>query len=235
MNIYVCSTVRHLLFSLLKASEEPEQEHDILFFSDFQNASLDDWNLDHLPENIVVYNVARQHFRHLLSQTAKGKLYYFLAMRNLAAPTLIREAFTAILESECPDFNARFQQKDNHRLWLFNERNKMSRLFRLLVPTFSILEDGSGNYLEIKTLWWKWPVRALLGRPPRYILFGEDRRCTEILAIFPDRLPDYVKAKGKTIDFLNTPQAKELVRTLLGNKLPTTAIIVIGPKEPSSM
>ncbi len=46
LNIYVCSTVRHLLFALLRADLHREEPHHILFFADYQHTSLADWHLE---------------------------------------------------------------------------------------------------------------------------------------------------------------------------------------------
>jgi len=66
MNIYICSTVRHLLFALCRGSAGPHEQHHILFFADYQGASLADWNLADIPKNIHVYEMARADFRRRL-------------------------------------------------------------------------------------------------------------------------------------------------------------------------
>ena len=53
LNIYVCSTVRHLLFALLRSDLLKEETHHILFFADYQHTSLADWHLDSLPVKVI--------------------------------------------------------------------------------------------------------------------------------------------------------------------------------------
>ncbi len=230
MNIYICSTVRHLLFALLKASQNDSEQHHILFFSDFQQASLHDWNLGSLPESIVVHDVQRADFRAQLGSRWQTRLYYYLAMRNLAAPAPLQQAFLQVLARTCPVFGAAFAAARHRSLWLFNERNKMARLFRLTTPRFSVIEEGAGNYLGVHVAAWKKPLRLLLGRPPGQWYFGEDRRCDAVWVQHPDKLPAYVRHKGRRIDFFSDRSGHDLVLQLFPAqdelRLPANTVIL---------
>jgi hypothetical protein len=219
MNFYICSTVRHLLFSLLKALNENNETHKILFFSDFQNTSLDAWDLSDLPNNIQVYEGNRRQFRERLTNNLRGKIFYFLAMRNAVAPAYFETAFNDTLRELHPDIAQSFQNARQRNLWLFNERNKMARVFRLINQDFCMIEEGSGNYHYFKKTWWRWPGRALLGRPINKLSFGEDKRCRKILVSYPDKVPPYVRHKAQQIDFLDTPKSKKLVRKMFAGTI----------------
>jgi len=220
LNIYICSTVRHLLFSLLRAASSNEDDHQILYFSDYQNASLKDWNFGRLPKNIVTHDVTRRTFRQQLDATTRGRLCYFLAMRNLGAPTKILEPLHEILKTSAPELAEQLAAGKKVRLWLFNERNKMSRIFRLLVRHFSLIEDGESNYLLLGCPWWKWPARLVLGLPARTRVFGDDPRCDSIWVLYPNRLPQYVRDKGRLIDFLDGSVARDLMARIFGDFAP---------------
>jgi len=217
MNFYICSTVRHLLFALLQALSEPDQTHHILFFSDFQSTSLEPWDLAHLPANINVHEGNRRQFRKELTSDLRGTLFYFLAMRNLAAPGFLRQAFFKTLGQLHPDIATTFRNAEDRELWLFNERNKMARVFRLITQRFNLIEEGSGNYHYFTKSVWRWPGRALLGRPYNKLSFGEDRRCQTILVSYPEKLPPFVARKGARIDFLDTPASKQVIRRMFGD------------------
>jgi len=63
MNIYLCSTVRHLLFSLLKANSSANEQHHIFMIADQQNINSDNLELADLPSNINVYFILREKIR----------------------------------------------------------------------------------------------------------------------------------------------------------------------------
>lgn len=53
---------------------------------------------------------------------------------------------------------------DSGQLFLFNDNNKMSRLFKLLSPNYEIIEDGIGNYLKVAVKGTKRHARFLSGK-----------------------------------------------------------------------
>jgi len=236
MNFYICSTVRHFLFALLKACSETDETHHILFFSDFQATSLDAWNLSNLPANITVHEGNRRKFRARLTETTRGKLFYFLALRNLWAPAFLEEAFFGTLDHLHSDIAQPFRNASPRSLWLFNERNKMARVFRLVNQDFFLIEEGSGNYHYFTKRFWRWPGRALLGRPFNKLSFGEDRRCRKILVSYPDKVPPYVRHKAEKLKFLDTPESKQKVREIFEhaidfNTLSGSIILATSPLD----
>jgi hypothetical protein len=54
MNIFLCSTVRHLLFSLLKALKQSDYK---IFFMicDHQNIDINNVDVNHLPKHVEVF------------------------------------------------------------------------------------------------------------------------------------------------------------------------------------
>lgn len=215
LNIYVCSTVRHLLFALLRADLHSEEQHHILFFADYQHASLADWHLDSLPVNVIVREMSRGSVRQHMDSSVRGRLCYFLAMRNWRAPDALLAPLRALLADSAPQLstvlNATRTGQRQPLLWLFNERNRMARLLRLLVPRFSLIEDGESNYRLQLCAWWKWPERLLRGLPPRTRVLGEEASCEAIHALTPERLPKRIRDKGRRIDFLEHGSARALM------------------------
>jgi len=216
LNIYICSTVRHLLFALLRAARYDDQQHHPIFFSNYQEIDLSDWDLTRLPGNVHYSDVNRHSLRAHLKSSATGNLVYFLAMRNLAVPGFLRDPIHSWVSTHTGISNDDLVNEP--ALWLFNERNKMSRVFRLLVKQFAIIEDGEVNYRQLKIKWWQWAPRMLLGRTARYRVFGEDPRCKEVWVLKPQRLPHAVKNKGREIDFIAGDSARTLIRSLLNTE-----------------
>jgi Alpha-2,8-polysialyltransferase (POLYST) len=214
-NIYVCSTVRHLLFALLRADLHRSEQHHILFFADYQHASLADWQLGSLPANIVVREMSRGSVRRYMDDSARGKLCYFFAMRNWQAPASLLAPLRTLLADQAPQLATALDAAQaagrQPRLWLFNERNRMARLLRLLIPRFALIEDGESNYRLQLCVWWKWPGRLLQGYPPRSRVLGEEAACETIHALTPERLPERIRDKGRRIDFLEHDSARALM------------------------
>lgn len=231
MNVYVCSTVRHLLFAVLRAAHCGDEQHRILVFTDYQDAGLEHWDLTALPANTHIVQLQRAALRARLRTDRSGRAAYYFAMRGWPAPARLRQRLLHALHEHAPQAAADWSQPNLPQLWLFNERNKMSRLFRLLQPHFALLEEGEGNYTRISVPWWKWPVRALQRLPPRVRRFGETRYCTAIWVLHPDRLGTRLRAKARAIDFLQLNAARDLMRRLFGASLPDgfdTATVILA-------
>ena len=74
MNIYLCSTVRHLLFSLLKALSQPEKKQIIFMICDQQNIDENSFDKTVLPEHVQVVFIKRQMIRNQLYRGFKGNI-----------------------------------------------------------------------------------------------------------------------------------------------------------------
>jgi hypothetical protein len=205
------------LFALLRAASRRDEWHFILLFSDYQQISLADWHLDQLPANVTICELSRERFRRQLRASLRGRLCYFLAMRGLGAPAMILAPLYSILEDASPELARVLADANGPRLWLFNERNRMARLLRLLVRRYSLLEDGEGNYLLQRCPWWKSPIRLLRGLPVRHRVFGEESSCESVWVLHPERLPAPVHHKGRRIDFLTSPDGLAAIRQLCGD------------------
>jgi len=216
MNIYICSTVRHLLFALLKAAHSPNDDHNIVYFSDYQAAPLDDWNLSDIPDNIEVHEMNRRAFAADLRSTIGGRIFYRLSMLYLPPSRRLKKHFLSVAGRHGLGF-MHDAKRENERLWLFNERNKMARLFRAIYPDFSVIEDGDATYHSYRLSLWKSFGRRLLRLPSGQRAFGDSPHCKTVWAIYPERLPHQTRAKGQRIDFLDTPTTKSLVAGIFGS------------------
>ena len=215
MNLYICSTVRHLLFSVLRASYNKQPSH-ILFFYDYQDVDPASLQPNALPSNITVSLIRRHSVQKRLQSSLIGKIFNFLAMRNAYIPEGIRTAFRHYLYQHFPEITSHWESSASLHLFVFNERNKMSRLFRLLVPDYAMIEDGMANYYRIKCSKSKWPVRLLLGKSPTHKVFGESRRCKTIYVITPEKTPEEIRAKAKHINFLDTCEDLPAINRFFG-------------------
>jgi len=201
MNVYICSTLRHLLFSISKAHNESSKKSHILFFYDYQDIDSNTLDTKNLPNNIKITLLSRKKLTKQLKVTFKGKLYLALSLRANNLPKWLKIQITLAVNNLIPELN--FSQKDTN-LFVFNERNKMSRLFRMMVSDYEMIEDGVGNYYEIPVSFPKNIIRYFQGEKPSSWVFGENKRCKRINVVSPEKLPSRVRGKGYEIDFLNS-------------------------------
>jgi len=234
MNIYICSTVRHLLFALCRANAERQEQHYLVFFADYQGASLSDWNLAELPDHIHLDIQSRKNFRSRLERSFIGRCAYQYSRTLWSAPAKLREPVIDTLMELSPALAARLGAEASFTLWLFNDRNRMARLFRLLSPNFNIIEDGESNYLQYAMPWWKWSARLLLGQTSRRRSIGDDPRCKEIWVNYPERLVPLLRQKAHAINFLGSDTAVALIKNIFAkNQLPAiTSKSVILATQP---
>ncbi len=234
MNIYICSTVRHLLFALCRANKERHEQHYLLFFADYQGASLSDWNLADLPGNTHLFELSRHEFRRRLENSRAGRVSYQFSRSLWSAPVELRKPVIDTLAEFVPNLASSLRAKVPVTLWLFNERNRMARIFRILSPEFNVIEDGESNYNRYSVPWWKMPARLILGLSLRVRAMGDDPRCKEIWVNCPERLAPAIGKKARAINFLGGEATAVLIRKIMGkNALPAvTSRSVILATQP---
>jgi len=208
MNLYICSTLRHLLFSVLKAKNEPNQESHILFFYDYQDIDMNMLDTTCLPDHIKLTLLSRKELTRKLKQSLKGKLYLFLSLRTINLPELLKNKLKIYISGFIPGLSI---SNKKIALFVFNERNKMSRLFRTMVSEYEMIEDGVGNYFKVPTVGTQGIVRFLQNKPTQYWLFGEEARCKRIYVVSPEKLPEDIQHKAVQIDFLKNKKNIALI------------------------
>jgi hypothetical protein len=218
VNLYICSTVKHALFALMRANHHLEEKHLILYFCDFQDAHLSLEETRNQAEHCKIVQLKYIDLNNQLQSTVSGRAIYFFAMRNLSIGKSMRKKLINTITQVVPELEAKELFSEPPRLWLFNQRNRMSRLFRLLGPTFQIIEDGEANYFPRIIPAWKRPARLLLGLPAKHRYYGEDKRCKEIWVQDVGRLPEYIRDKGRRIDFIDTTAARAAAVILFGSQ-----------------
>ena len=204
-DIYVCSTVRHLLLSLYKAQDEANPS-TIIYFYDYQDIDPKDIDTAQLPKEIELVLMNRESLvTHIKKIGYIGKYILFCSLRSWPIPDPLKK----ILVSSIYEINNNVDLKGGiNKLFLFNDNNKMSRLFRLLVRSYSMVEDGMGNYIKHqiddkpKQLF-----RLLSNQPPKHYVFGERKQCDRIYVSHPEKLPKAVQHKGRRL-FLSKDKTK---------------------------
>lgn len=209
MDIFLCSTVRHLLFSLLKALSTPEKESCILMVTDQQNIDIENYDLTRLPNNVRVVFIQRSDINKRLLTYKLGKVLKVLAGFNIYTSIRIQSYVKKLLFTELIPIVGHIQELNDGDLYLFNDRNKLCRLLRLAFNKYSIIEDGAANYLgtKLKTLEKIGKLIKLSQQNKRY--FGDDSRCKTIYLLNKDDAPELVKNKVVRIEFILPNLIKE--------------------------
>lgn len=203
MNFYVCSTVRHLLFSVLKSTSENNELHTIFMITDQQRIESSSFNCSILPDNVNVLFISRKEIRDSLYSGIKGKLIKAMANVNIKTSPLIREKLSEIIFSKTLKLPLRTNDITQGSLFLFNDRNKISRLFRLAFKEYNLIEEGFANYYSIRLKKYELKLKKI-GFPIKYRYFGSDSRCININLLNPADAPDKLKNKIQPINFINS-------------------------------
>ncbi|WP_413285395.1 glycosyltransferase family 52 [Vibrio sp. MA40-2] len=195
MDLYLCSTLRHFMFALLRAIRDSEQDSLIIMILDQQDLSEQQFDLTVLPSWVSVKFVKR---KNLLGETYKGPIGF---THKLCATALVASAYFKnrtrkyVFERQ---FNIDNSRKIN--LFLFNDRNRLARLLRLTVETYQVIEDGLSNYSGNALN----NIERLIQRKKHRRYIGDDHRCRSILLLNKEFAPNTIKHKVHAIDFIDT-------------------------------
>lgn len=195
MNLYLCSTLRHFLFALLKSLKEVEQESRIIVITDQQGLEPESFDLSILPSTITVKFIGR---KKLLKKTYSGSvgiIHKCFAVANYQNDFFKKRTVNKLYESKI--LSGKFTAEKT-RLFLFNDRNRLSRLMRLAFPSYEVIEDGLSNYTGTELSFAERYIFNKEGR--RYI--GDDRRCKVIHLLTPELAPSQIVNKVQSIDFI---------------------------------
>jgi len=209
MNIFLCSTVRHLLFSLLKGLSTPEQKSYVLMITDQQNVDIADYDLASLPTNVEVVFINRGEINKKLLNRKIGGLIKVLAGFNIKTSQGLQRYFKHLMFTSLIPIVENGATLESAQLYLFNDRNKLSRLLRLAFDKYSIIEDGAANYNGIKFKALEKCIALLKGGQQKKRYFGDDSRCESIYLLNENEAPKYIADKALPISFIDSQLIKQ--------------------------
>ncbi|MDH5978226.1 glycosyltransferase family 52 [Vibrio splendidus] len=196
MNLYLCSTLRHFLFALLKSLNEVEQESRIIVVTDQQGLDPESFDLSILPSTITVKFIGRKKLLKEIYRGGMGFIHKCFAVANYQSDFFKKRTANKLYESEV--LSEAFVEEKT-RLFLFNDRNRLSRLIRLAFPFYEVIEDGLSNYTGTELSLTDRFLSNKKGR--RYI--GDDRRCKFIHLLNPKLASSQIAKKVQRIDFID--------------------------------
>lgn len=196
MNLYLCSTLRHFLFALLKSLKEVNQESRIIVVTDQQGLEPESFDLSILPSTITVKFTGRKKLLKEIYSSDMGLIHKFFAVANYQNEFFKKRTIKKLYESEI--LNEPFTD-ERINLFLFNDRNRLSRLIRLAFTFYEVIEDGLSNYTGTELTFTDRFISNKKGR--RYI--GDDRRCKFIHLLSPELAPSQIASKVQCIDFID--------------------------------
>ncbi len=187
--------------------------------SDQQDINPENFDNTALPEYVEVIFIARKEIRKKLYRGVQGKVTKVMANFNVTTSQTQQQKFAQLLFNHTLGLALTRQQLDSGQLFLFNDRNKISRLFRLAFAQYSLIEEGLANYsgTKLKLIERVNTLITASKRTMRY--FGDDSRCQSIYLVSSDKAPHALKHKVKQIDFLQEHTAVQHCKAFF--KMPT--------------
>lgn len=207
MHIYLCSTIRHILFALTKGLNEPEVEHKILVSVDQQGISQENFDLSVLPANITFNFFSRQELKHYLRSSLFGKILWVLGQRNVETSHYLKSQIETKLFNSFLGLKLNLKQVN---LFLFNDRNHIARVLRLGFDQYSSIEDGLSSYHSNKLNTYEKLIRSFQKNALKKRYFGDDPRCREIFFLDLEKAPQELRFKAKAIDWIDFEKVQQV-------------------------
>ncbi|WP_392340484.1 glycosyltransferase family 52 [Moritella marina] len=202
MNIYLCSTVRHLLFSLLKSLPESDDKSLIFMITDQQHINQTNFDCQVLPAHIDIIFIERDKLRNLIYSDVKGYIIKQMARFNVTTSPSTREKIRNLLFNQSLGLSLPSNDIEQGQLFLFNDRNKISRLFRLAFKKYTLIEEGLANYSGIKLNPLKKIYRLITLNKYKMRYYGDDKRCENLFLVNHKNVPYELRDKARPITFL---------------------------------
>lgn len=169
--------------------------------SDQQNIDENNFDPSCLPANVKIHFIQRQMIRTQLYQGVLGKLLKLVVIRNIKTTAAMRKHTHNILFKKTLGLNITYSPQNE--LILYNERNKISRLFRLAFAEYSMIEEGVGSYSSVKLKKSEKFIDTIFGNKRQYRHFGDDPRCKHLYLLTPSKGPKALQHKIRPIDFVD--------------------------------
>lgn len=203
MNFYVCSTVRHLLFSVLKSASEHEQENIIFMIIDQQDILPSSFNIHSLPQKTNVIFIERKEINNKLYFSFTDKLTKVIINNQIPLNEAIRKTLSNRFFFNVLDYPIHFDKISSGNLFLFNDRNKISRIFKSIFSDYSLIEEGLANYASKELKINEKIIRCLTNSKIKKRYFGDSRYCKSIYLLHPEKAPEDITQKVKPFTFIN--------------------------------
>ncbi|MFS1441344.1 MULTISPECIES: polysialyltransferase family glycosyltransferase [unclassified Vibrio] len=208
-NLYMCSTVRHVMLSVFHAVES-NKNSTIVLFNDYQSIPSTLINTSNLPSNIKIVLASRDELTSVIKQKGLiGKFILKSSILGFRIPDFLKRTLISYINAYEEKI---FLDLVSYELFVFNDDNKMSRLFRLLVPNYKMIEDGMRNYIEIPI---HSPIkkifRKLKGYHSKTMIMGEKNECLEIHLLSPDKSPSQIHSKVQKLNISQSTYATDLL------------------------
>ena len=171
---------------------------------DQQNIDKNNFDVSYLPKHVQVVFFNRSELRKKVYSGTQGKLIKLMANYKLSLPLFYQKKITQLIFNQALAVNLTINELNSANLYLYNDRNKMSRLFRLAFNYYHLIEEGVGNYYGNSIKNHEKLISFITGSKKTKRFFGDDERCKSIYLINAESAPKELKSKVKKIDFINS-------------------------------
>lgn len=113
---------------------------------DQQSIDVNNFDVSHLPKNIEVVFFNRSDLRKKVYSGFQGKLIKLMANYKVSLPTYFQKNVAEMIFNQALEVNLSLKELSSPTLYLYNDRNKISRLFRLAFNDYHLIDEGVGNY-----------------------------------------------------------------------------------------
>ena len=175
--------------------------------TDQQDIDPTNFDCSVLPEHVKVIFITRKSLRKKIYSGVKGNFIKQIANFNVKTSPATRKRVGTLLFNTTLGLSLTNAEMAQGQLFLFNDRNKISRLFRLAFEKYTLIEEGLANYsgIPLKSLERLKKLVTLSQRKERY--FGDDTRCQAIYLVDAKKAPLALSQKVKAISFLKNKTA----------------------------
>lgn len=170
---------------------------------DQQNIDRNNFDVSHLPKNVEVRFFNRSDMRKKIYSGFQGKIIKLAANYKVSLPSFLQQKVARLIFNQALAVNLNLDKLSFSTLYLYNDRNKMSRLFRLAFNEYHLIDEGVGNYYGQPLKSHEKLIRFLLGSKEKQRFFGDDERCKTISLVNAEKAPEVLKNKVQQIDFIN--------------------------------
>jgi len=211
LDLYLCSTVRNLIFALLRSFTFSKNKSLIIVITDQQNLSPLNYNLTILPKNIEIVFLKRKEILNSVYSGTYGYIYKMFSIGEYRLPKFLKNKLLNIIFKKIPMLIPYFSSPHSE-LYLFNDRNRLAKLLRVTWGKYHIIEDGLSNYMQKRSSVFFKMKMIIQNREFRYRLIGDHSDCSSVFLLRPEEADPVILHKSKKIDFIDCHLAHESLK-----------------------
>lgn len=168
--------------------------------TDQQNINKNNYDTSVLPSKIEIIFIQRQDVISTVKKSILGPFIPLLTYTNSTINKYIKNNICNILLTRKITENINF---NNTQLIVFNDRNRLARIFILCFKDYIVIEDGLSNYRGMKLKFVEKCLKKITSPKQKMRYVGDNSKCSNIFLLNPENAPEYIRPKTKVIQFID--------------------------------